>query len=266
MSEFEAILENKIQPDQCFSVSRLQAEFRMKPGPDAVPVKYYKNTYGMQYPVYRYSDCVPMRPKREATEKQVEAGKQLAAASRLNSKRGRAATEAKAWLDANAVFIDTETTGLEGDDQVIEIAVIDAHGHVLLDTRLRPSVLINPEAQGVHGISIEALSGEPSWTEIAPFLRLVLEGRQVVAFNSDFDSRLLQQTAEAYGDDYWSWDVKEHCAMALAAKALGAKNRHGSISLAAAAGEAGVVQVDAHNARGDALTALRVVRAIAAYV
>ena len=124
-------LNTTIQTDQCFSTSRLKSEFRLKPGPGAIPVKYYKNTYGMEYPVYRYGDCVPMRAKAVVTEKQVEAGKQLAAKARKNSKRGRAATEAKAWLQANVLFIDTETTGVERYDQVIEIAVLDCgfHGH-----------------------------------------------------------------------------------------------------------------------------------------
>ena len=118
----------------------------------------------------------------------------------------------------------------------------------------------------MHGISAEDLTGKPTWPEVAPLLRQVLEGHQVVAFNADFDSRLLQQTAEAFGDDYWSWHVQEHCAMVLAAQAFGAKNRHGSISLAVAASEAGVDQEGAHSAKGDALTALRVVQAIATYV
>lgn len=266
MTDINTTSDATIQADQCFSTSRLKAEFRLKPGPQAVPVKYYKNTYGMEFPVYRIGDCVPMRPKATPTEKQVEAGKQLAAKARRNSKRGRAALEAKALLNADVVFIDTETTGLEGHDQVIEIAVLDASGQVLLDTRLRPSVAISQEAQRVHGISAETLAGAPTWAEIAPPLRRLLEGRQVVAFNADFDSRLLQQTAQAHGNDYWSWQVTEHCAMALAAKAFGAKNRHGSISLSAAAGESGVDQEDAHSAKGDALTALRVVQAIATYV
>ena len=266
MTDINTTSDATIQADQCFSTSRLKAEFRLKPGPQAVPVKYYKNTYGMEFPVYRIGDCVPMRPKATPTEKQVEAGKQLAAKARRNSKRGRAALEAKALLNADVVFIDTETTGLEGHDQVIEIAVLDASGQVLLDTRLRPSVAISQEAQWVHGISAEDLTGKPTWPEVAPLLRQVLEGHQAVAFNADFDSRLLQQTAQAHGDDYWSWHVQEHCAMVLAAQAFGAKNRHGSISLSAAAGESGVDQEDAHSAKGDALTALRVVQAIATYV
>ena len=95
MSDLDTSCEATIQADQCFSASRLKSEFRMKPGPGAMPVKYYKNGYGMEFPVYRYGDCVPMRPKAIVTDKQIEAGKQLAAKARRNSKRGRAALEAR---------------------------------------------------------------------------------------------------------------------------------------------------------------------------
>ncbi|MDI8083835.1 hypothetical protein MJN69_30745, partial [Salmonella enterica subsp. enterica serovar Kentucky] len=42
----------------------LRDEFRMKPAPGAEPVKWYKNTYGGRFAVYRIADCVPMREKR----------------------------------------------------------------------------------------------------------------------------------------------------------------------------------------------------------
>jgi DNA polymerase-3 subunit epsilon len=38
-----------IAEDSCFSKGRLRDEFRMKPAPDAEPVKWYKNTYGGRF-------------------------------------------------------------------------------------------------------------------------------------------------------------------------------------------------------------------------
>ncbi|EFH8736849.1 TPA: 3'-5' exonuclease, partial [Escherichia coli] len=42
-----------IAEDRCFSKGRLRDEFRMKPAPGAEPVKWYKNTYGGRFAVYR---------------------------------------------------------------------------------------------------------------------------------------------------------------------------------------------------------------------
>ena len=63
-----------IAEDRCFSKGRLRDEFRMKPAPGAEPVKWYKNTYGGRFAVYRIADCVPMREKRPLTSKQQLAG------------------------------------------------------------------------------------------------------------------------------------------------------------------------------------------------
>ena len=116
----------------------------------------------------------------------------------------------------------------------------------------------------MHLISDGALVDAPTWPAIAPRLKALLDGREVVAFNHDFDSRLLQQTAVAFGDDYWSATVKEHCAMALAVQIFGATNSHGSISLANSVEEAGITwQGQAHSAMGDALTTLALIKAIA---
>ncbi|MGU4349425.1 hypothetical protein ACVUSI_20060, partial [Escherichia coli] len=45
-----------IAEDRCFSKGRLRDEFRMKPAPGAEPVKWYKNTYGGRFAVYRIAD------------------------------------------------------------------------------------------------------------------------------------------------------------------------------------------------------------------
>lgn len=261
-------LEEALKADKCFSKSTLKAEYRMKPGPGVLPVKFFKDKFGGKYGIYRIADCVPMRPLRPATDKQTEAGKQLVARSKLSSKKGQAILKAQAWIAADTLFLDTETTGLDGDDQVIEIAVVDSRGLVLLETRLRPSVPVSLEAQIIHGISAEALEDAPTWAEIAPRLRDLLEGRQVVAFNHAFDSRLMQQTAKAHGADElmpWGWAYLELCAMDLAARVYGATNRHGSIALDTAVSFAGVEwQGEAHSAVGDALTTVALVKAIAA--
>lgn len=40
-------------------------------------------------------------------------------------------------MDRNALILDPETTGLDGDAEAVELAVIDCAGTVLLDTLVR---------------------------------------------------------------------------------------------------------------------------------
>lgn len=267
MTDIDALRQAAIEADKCFSETTLRRDYRMKLNDDAAPVTFYKNRFGSEFPVYRIADCTPMHDKPPRTKAQIEAGEKLARFARANSRIGRAAALAHQWLNQeNALILDTETTGLESDDQVIEIAVIDKNGNVLFESRLKPSVEINPEAQAIHGISAEHLAIAPTWPDIAAHLKALIENRTVIAFNADFDSRLLQQTANAFGDDYWSWPVVESCAMSIAAQAFRQWSPRGSgrISLSSAVRDAGIAwQGQAHSALGDALTTLELVKAIA---
>ena len=99
----------------------------------------------------------------------------------------------------NAVFLDTETTGLGYEDQIVEIAIIDHHGRALLETLVRPTVPISAEAQAVHGITADDVATAPTFAEILPHLAAALLDRHLVIYNRDFDLRMLAQTLAAHG-------------------------------------------------------------------
>ena len=189
-----------IAEGRCFSKGHLRDEFRMKPAPGAEPVKWYKNTYGGRFAVYRIADCVPMREKRPLTSKQQLAGQRLSVLSRLNSTSGRMARQAYDWLSLAPLFLDTETTGLDNTAEALEIGLTDAAGQVVFETRLKPTVAIGAQAAAVHGISEQALCGAPSWTDVARQLRHAIGDRPVIIFNARFDIRILKQTAAAHSD------------------------------------------------------------------
>lgn len=256
-----------IAEDRCFSKGRLRDEFRMKPAPGAEPVKWYKNSYGGRFAVYRIADCVPMREKRPLTSKQQLAGQQLSVLSRLNSTSGRMARQAYDWLSLAPLFLDTETTGLDNTAEALEIGLTDAAGQVVFETRLKPTVAIGAQAAAVHGISEQALCGAPSWTDVARQLRHAIGDRPVIIFNARFDIRILKQTAAAHSDPAdWLEELTVYCAMELAAGYYGATNRYGTISLACAASQAGLTwEGQAHSAIADARMTAGVVNAIAAY-
>lgn len=267
--ELQKAREEAIATDKCFSKGRLRDEFRMKPKPDAVPIKFYKNDYGRKFGVYRIADCVPIRTiqQREPTEKQKRSRAIMALKAKLRSNEARAGEIACAWLSENPLFLDTETTGLGYDAQIIELALVDAAGHVHFETRMKPTIPIEPDAAAIHGIDDTDLASAPTWPEVAHQVKELVTGRLVVIFNADFDSRMVHQTCSAFREssDWWK-TVETRCAMYLAAKAFGATNSYGTISLATATSIAGVTWTGAaHSAMADTLATVELVNAIAAY-
>ena len=110
-----------------------------------------------------------------------------------------AVERARAWIAANALILDTETTGLDDDAEVVELAVIDCAGTVLLDTLVRPSGPVPAEAAAIHGITDAMLADAPTWSEIHDRFCDLVEGRQVVIYSREFDARVISQTARRYG-------------------------------------------------------------------
>jgi DNA polymerase-3 subunit epsilon len=105
---------------------------------------------------------------------------------------------ARQWL-SDCVILDTETTGLEQDDEIVEIAIIDHQGEVLFDTRIRPQKSIPSVATEIHGIDNDMVATAPRWDEIHDAVYAVLADRNVVVYNAAFDLRMLQQSAAKYG-------------------------------------------------------------------
>lgn len=126
-------------------------------------------------------------------------------------------TDAHNWAtqvlrEPNVVFLDTETTGLGEDAEIIDIAIVDREGQVLLDTLVRPSDMIPVSATDIHGIDDPAVADAPGWDTVYPLVGRILDQYgPVVVYNSDFDRRVLSQTNALYGLPDFS--VEWHCAM-----------------------------------------------------
>ena len=144
---------------------------------------------------------------------------------------------------------------------------------MLLDTLVRPSGPVPAEAAAIHGITDAMLAEAPTWSELhARFCDLV-EGRQVVIYNHEFDVRVINQTARRYGlqapqgFDQVLDRGPIHCAMQAYARFRGEwseeKGRYRWQKLSTAAQQQGVTVTNAHRALGDCLMTLGVVRAMA---
>ena len=99
------------------------------------------------------------------------------------------------------VILDTETTGLANDDEVIQLGVVDSTGTVLLDCLIKPDQkkCIHPKALQTHGITMDMLKDKPLYGKVGDLLKGVVQGCTVVTYNAEFDRRLIAQTARCSG-------------------------------------------------------------------
>ena len=74
----------------------------------------------------------------------------------LNDFRNHAIGWAMDMLDSNYLILDTETTGLGNDDEVIQLSMID-NKYLKYKKYFFPKVLIKPAAMKVHGIEYKFL-------------------------------------------------------------------------------------------------------------
>lgn len=123
----------------------------------------------------------------------------------------------------NVVLLDTETTGLDNEAEVLELALLSTQGEVLFDTLIRPQGPIPAAATAVHQIDASAVAHAPTFGAVYPRLVALLRKRFVIVYNAAYDRRILDQTCARYGlppvrPAAW------HCAMLEYAKFTGVWN------------------------------------------
>lgn len=96
------------------------------------------------------------------------------------------------------VYLDTETTGLERSDEVVEIAVIDKNGNILINTLIKPKSLIPDSASAIHHITNEMVKDSPEFPDIWPNIQELIKNRPIGMYNAEFDVRLIKQSMEKY--------------------------------------------------------------------
>lgn len=168
---------------------------------------------------------------------------------------GAAALRSTAPIRAgDTLFLDTETTGLHGHIGIVEIAIVDQDGNVLIDTLVNPEMPIPAQATAIHHITDADVVGAPALAEIMPRVNQIIRGKRVVIFNRSYDQRLfpcrLNQARSV------------HCAM-LRFGQLSIASGRGNGTLASAAAWAGHVWTGSpHRALADSLAAASVWRSL----
>lgn len=112
--------------------------------------------------------------------------------------RQQAIQTARRVIAQNPIFLDTETTGLEINDEIIEISAVDIAGQVIFSSLVRPSQPIPASATQIHGITIEMVEKSSIWPIVWQRIRPMLLGKLIVAYNSEFDFRMMQQSHSRY--------------------------------------------------------------------
>ncbi len=153
------------------------------------------------------------------------------------------------------VIVDTETTGLNEDDEIVQLAIIDLQGNVLLETFCRPTKPIAPEASTVHGLDDQSVASAPTFAELYEKIANLICRRDLVAYNAEFDRRMMMQTCKSHGLPEFEF-AEWHCAMEKYAQFWGNRRRNGDFrrqSLTSACLQQGIAVNGIHHATKDCL-------------
>ncbi|OUS06475.1 hypothetical protein A9Q81_02800 [Gammaproteobacteria bacterium 42_54_T18] len=88
------------------------------------------------------------------------------------------------------VFLDLETTGLNyhGNDEFVQIGIVDENGEVLLNSLSRP---VNHKdwsaAEAVHSISPEMTKDAPTNKELSETIKNIIRDKEVIIYNLEYD-------------------------------------------------------------------------------
>jgi hypothetical protein len=197
---------------------------------------------------------------REISEELERIQSPLVAREERRSARPPISRQAQEVLESDPLFIDYETTGLSKRDKVVEVAVTDVEGRVLMSTLVNPGCHIPAEATAVNGVSDTDVVDAPMWEDIAPRLEALIGGRVVVAHNAKFEAKFTPK----------EWNVKWVCSKELADSILGKAeyweimhDRRLGGSLEARLCQCGLEPGPEHSAAGDDISALRLVMYLA---
>ena len=167
------------------------------------------------------------------------------------------------------IILDTETTGLTEDSEIVDIAIINMSGDVLLDTLVMPKGPIPREASDIHGITLEELrkAGALPWPAHHKTVQGLLDAAsEVVIYNAEFDTRMLRQTARTHGLELQLPKRKVRCAMLDYAQFRGEVGRYGDFLwhklTDAYERETGMTAIEAHVASADCSMVMALMAAV----
>ena len=185
-----------------------------------------------------------------------------------NIVRRIAIKEARELLASEFVVMDTETTGLGADAEIVEISIIDRDGTDLFTSLVRPNMPILPELVAIHGITNGMVCNAPAWKDIHDCVMHLFTNKKIAIYNSEYDLRMIRQCAEfACCHLPAHLERQSKCVMQIYSKFRGEWSpKHGNWKwhkLSAAARDCGIDAQNAHRALADTRMALGVLKHVA---
>lgn len=101
----------------------------------------------------------------------------------------------------NFVVLDTETTGLYKDDEVIELSIIDKLGNELYHSLFKPEKKVGKAALRVTGLDNPLLANEPLFKDEWSKIKKAIGHHRILGHNITYDERITLATAKRYGID-----------------------------------------------------------------
>lgn len=151
----------------------------------------------------------------------------------------------------DAIYFDTETTGIDNNAEIIQFGIVNSRGEVLLDTLIQCEGEISAEAQAVHGITKEHLKTAPTWPDVHDAICEALANADIIkAYNIQFDLKMLRQTAKKHNLKTPSFK-KQRCVMKDYAKRFTDSGRWVKLTEACKQQNINISDIKAHNAAGD---------------
>jgi len=159
-------------------------------------------------------------------------------------------------------ILDVETTGLEPEDRVIEVAAVRLARFrevTRFETLVNPGIHIPHEATGVSGIDDDLVSGAPEFPRVWPILEALVLDSVLVAHNAAFDLHFLSAERKRAGlVGTWKGPVLDTLRLARNTCALPA------YSLSALHQSLGLPVAPAHRALADVLATEALLRELVA--
>ena len=125
-------------------------------------------------------------------------------------------------LAQNPIFLDTETTGFDPDDEVVDIGVVGSEGEEILNSLVKPIKRIPADASAIHGISNNMVKSAPTWSDLWPKLTEALEGNHIGIYNESFDLRLMSQSSGKHQIEWSNLSISTFDVMQIFAEYYGA--------------------------------------------
>ena len=130
-------------------------------------------------------------------------------------KTAQSKTETDKKYDNKAIILDTETTGLSNNDELIELSLLlvefDKQGNLepIADyTGLKePDCQIHPQAKAKHGLSINDLEGEK--LNLESCYDIFDRANFIVAHNSSFDKKYIDKEFDYLSEKEWLCSYKD---------------------------------------------------------